>query len=836
MKILGTKTHARPIVPAINDARPIVPAINDARPIGRTNNDARTFVRTTALGRASVRTTARPSVRTVLALTAAAGLSWAALTGPAMATPLALLDRNGSYVAIEAYAPNIVRITLAPQKDLALAPPGYGFVGTPDAAGWKHEARAGADVFESAALSLQVNAQPWPGPPTQMERYFAPSLPPVSLSVRDAHGRTLLEMSGWEMSPHVVNGEKTFRVGAMFAAPADEHYYGLGQNQEGILDYRGRTIDCKHNYDAPAGETVCVPFLVTNKGYGVVWDNPSATVISPGVHGQTVWQSNVGERVSYFVITGANTDDLYAGYRRLTGITPLPPKAAFGYLQSKARYDSQQQLLNIAAGYRQRGYPLDVLVLDWFYWTRMGQLDINPVDFPDPDAMNAKLHEQGIHTILSVWPRFERESRYFDWLAAKGWLLKDSEGRPVDGLPVRSDRAGALIDSTNPEAREWFWSKIRDNLASHGFDWFWLDETEPDLVPDGFFYSIGSGDRYHNLYPLVHTQAAAEGSRRDRPNKRNLILSRAAYLGSQRYGSLFWSSDIHPTWEALKRQVPTGLDFTATGLAYWGNDIGGWQYLPQQHTPERPPLIDPSDARAVVGHNDDYPELVTRWYEYGTFLPTMRAHGSRKEAEVWSYGKQAEAIISKYLKLRYTLMPYLYSLGKQTHDTGAPFMRALFMDFPNDPKVANLGDEYMFGPAFLVAPVTDQGVDTRQVYLPAGMDWYNFWTQERVAGGQTITVKAPIDVIPLFVRAGSIIPMGVDIPSTATAQALKEVRVYPGRDAEFVLYDDDGVSNDYEKGAGRVTRLKWDERARQLTATGAKPDKQSISALVKVVQ
>ena len=757
-------------------------------------------------------------------------------SGTAFAEPLALLDRNGSFVAIETYAPNIARITISREKDLALAPPGYGFVGASAKEGWKHEARGTADVFSSSAMSVEVPVQPWPGPPSQMERYFAPSLPPVTLTVRNAAGATVLEMNGWEMVPHIVNGEKTFRVGATFLAPRDEHYYGLGQNQEGILDYRGRTIDCRHYYDAPAGETVCVPFLVTNKGYGVVWDNPSATEVSPGLHGRTAWHSKVGERVSYFVITGANADEIYGGYRKLTGVTPLPPKAAFGYIQSKARYENQKQVLDIAEGYKKRGYPLDVMVVDWFYWTRMGQLDINPLDFPDPAGMNRALHAQGVRSIISVWPRFEKESRYFDLLAAKGWLLKDAEGRPVDGLAVRSDRAGALLDSTNPQARTWFWERIRDNIASQGFDWFWLDETEPDLVPDGYFYSIGSGDRYHNVYPLVHTQGVAEGSRRDRPSHRNLILARAAYLGSQRYGNLFWSSDINPTWESLQRQVPTGLNFTASGLAYWGNDIGGWQWLPQQHTPERPPLVDPSDARNVVGHNDDYPELITRWYQYATFTPTMRAHGMRKETEVWSYGRGAEAIIVKYLKLRYALMPYLYSLGKRTYDTGAPFMRALFMDFPDDPRVLGIGDEYMFGPALLVAPVTEQGVQSREVYLPAGSDWYNYWTNERVTGGRTIRVAAPIDTIPLFVRAGSILPLGAAIQNTSTPQALAEVRVYPGRDADLTLYDDDGVSYDYEKGAGRSTRLRWDDKSKALNATGDRTTAAAVKNLLKVIQ
>jgi alpha-D-xyloside xylohydrolase len=732
-----------------------------------------------------------------------------------------LLNRNGSYVVVESYAPNVVRITLSSDKDLALAPPGYGFIAKPDDRGWQHTSARGADIFQSNRLKIEVVAQPYPGPPSQMERYFAPSLPPVAVRINKGNGEPLVAMSGWEMAPHVVNGEKTFRVGAAFTASSDEHFYGLGQNQEGILDHRGRTIDCRHYYDAPHGEQVCVPFLVTNKGYGIVWDNPSATTVTPGLAGKTVWHSEVGERVSYFVIAGDSTDEIYAGYRLVSGATPLPPKPAFGYMQSKARYETQQQVLDVAKGYRTRGYPLDVLIVDWFYWTRMGQLDVNPVDFPDPVAMNRELHDEGIHSMISVWPRFEKESRNFNTLAAKGWLLADKDGNPVDGLAVRSDRAGALLDSTNPQAREWFWTQIRDNIAAKGFDWFWLDETEPDLVPDGYFYSIGSGDRYHNVYPLVHTQGIAEGSRRDRPNKRNVILARAAYIGAQRNGALFWSSDIDPTWEALQRQIPTGLNMSASGIAYWGNDIGGWQPLPPSSTPAHPPLLDGSDARDVIGGYSDYPELITRWYQYATFTPTMRAHGLRKSTEVWGYGKQAEAVIAQYLKLRYRLIPYLYSAGKHTYDTGAPIMRPLFMDFPNDGKVVAIGDEYMFGPAFLVAPVTEQGAQSRQVYLPAGSDWYDFWSNEKHPGGQTIQVSAPIDRIPLFVRAGSIVPLGIDIQSTASAQPLKEIRVYPGRDASFTLFDDDGLTYDYERGKGATTLLNWTDTKAELTAKGA---------------
>ena len=749
----------------------------------------------------------------------------------AQAEPMATVDRNGSLVAIEPYAPNIVRVTIAVDRALADAAPGPGPNAKANAAGWTHRTDPSGDVFASSALSLTVAAQPWPKAPSQMERYFAPSLPPVAITINGADGHVLTQMTGWEMGPHTVNGEKTFRVGASFASPADEHYYGLGQNQEGKLDLRGRTIDCRHNYDAPAGETVCVPFLVTNKGYGIVWDNPSTTTVSPGLHNSTHWQSEVGERVSFFVITGDTTDALYAGYASLTGKTPLPPKSAFGLIQSKARYESQAELLSIADGYRSRGYPLDTMVLDWFYWTRMGQLDIDRTYFPDPAGMNAKLKGMGMRSIISVWPRFEKESRYYNMLSAKGWLLHDADGSVVDGLPVRADRAGALLDSTNPEARTWFWERIRDNIASQGFDYFWLDETEPDLVPDGHQFAIGSGDRYHNVFPLVHTASVAEGSAKDRPDLRNLILCRAAYLGTQRNGCLFWSSDVQATWEVLRRQVPTGLNFTASGMAYWSSDTGGWQY-PSGPKALNPVLLDPAGATAMGGNYPDYPELFVRWFQYNTFTPTLRIHGQRPATAIWEYGKAAEPVLAQYLKLRYALMPYLYAMGHQTAETGAPFMRALFMDFPNDPKVSDMGDEYMFGPAFLVAPVTDQGATSRPVYLPAGTDWYDYWTNERHTGGQTITAAAPIDKIPLFVRAGSIIPMGVQVPSTATRQKLDSIRVYPGRSTSFTVYDDDGVST---RKTGTSAVLRWDDGTKRLTASGKLPTGQDPSTLVKVM-
>lgn len=767
-------------------------------------------------------------------------LSFVGAATVASAAPMATLDRHGAWVTVEAYGPNVVHVTIAADKAEALKAPGYGILADhADNSTFHETSDQGGDTFASSDLTLHVDAAPPPHTPGVMERYFAPELAPVRLQVKNAKGETVVNMIDWNMSPHEVAGEATYQVGATFSAPADEHYYGMGQNQGslGPLDLRGRVIDCQHWYDAPSGETVCVPFMVSSKGYGIIWDNPSDTRFVAGIRGRTSFESKVGERVSFFVITGDTPEAIYSAYARVTGKTPIPPKAAFGLIQSKARYASQAEVLRVAHTYREKHYPLDIMVVDWFYWTHMGQLDINPAEFPDPDGMNKQLHDMGMQSIISIWPRFERASRYFKELDAKGYFLKDRHGKTVNGLPFRSDRAGALIDSTNPAARKWYWEHARDNILSHGFDYPWLDETEPDLVPDGFFYSIGSGDRYHNVFPLLHVEGFAQGMRAWKPNKRVLILSRAAYLGSQRTGALFWSSDIDPTWEALQRQIPTGLNMTASGIAYWGNDIGGWQYLPQTTTATKPPLLDPSDARDVVGQNNDYPELLTRWFEYGTFLPTLRLHGDRKHTEIWAFGHQAEAIMAKYDALRYRLIPYIYSQAKKTYDTGAPFMRALWMDFPHDPNVANIGTEYMFGPAFLVAPVTEQGQTEKEVYLPAGSDWYNFWTNEKLTGGRWVKVASPIDQIPVFVRAGSIVPLGSAIQSTASKQSIAEIRVYPGKDDDFALYSDDGTSYGYQAGKSTTTQLHWNNASGALSATGGdEAFGRTASSLVKVIK
>ena len=756
------------------------------------------------------------------------------------------LTRGNATVMVEAYAPNIVRVSMSLRKEDAVAAPGYGIVAKSLENGWARETTAAGDVLRSGRMVVTVAAEhKSSGPLPETAKFFSGSTPGVGLSIRTPEGATLLQMHGWQMSvPNYKDGNADrlydrrptdppfFEVGATFASPPDEHYYGLGQNQEGYLDRRGHVVRCAHDYNAPSGQSVCVPFVVTNKGYGLMWDNPSKTTVAFGFNDSTRWTSDVGQRVSFFVIAGKTYDEIYSGYRLLTGDTPMLPKSAYGYIQCKQRYSSQTELMAVAKGYRDRHLPADVLVIDWFHYTKMGEMDMDPEKWPDPVAMNQQLHAMNFHTMISVWPRFVPEDRYYAIVLKNGWFEQLADGTPTNGLPY--DRAGSDLDTTNPDAAKWYWDIIRENYVSKGFDAFWADETEPDLPPNGSYFHIGPGTQFFNVYPLFHTAAFYNGMRRDM-KERAVILARDAYLGAQHNGTIFWSSDISGNWDTLKRQVPTGINFVASGMPYWSTDIGGWQEPAYSHKPSRPALLDPSDARDVVHQYDDYPELYVRWFQYGAFQPNFRTHGTRPQNEVWSYGKQAEPILEKYLRLRYQLMPYIYSLGHFSHDTGAPFMRGLFMDFGNDPKVADIGDEYMFGPALLVAPVTEQGVTSRTVYLPAGADWYNYWTNERVKGGQTITVNAPIDTLPLFVKAGSILPLGEPVESTNEQQKIAKLRVYAGADANFELYQDDGTTYDYEQGKMELTHLHWSDAKAAFQHSGAtawsKPDAEVVEVI-----
>ena len=418
-------------------------------------------------------------------LAVTAGLTLTAVNATAQSPTQRLeLDRKGETIVLEPYAPNILRVTLSLKHDPALAAPGPGILGVSAADGWAASENPAANVYSSTRIVATVDkdqpsTEPMLRTQADIAKFFNGSTPGTHITLRTPEGKTLLELKGWAQDePNVKEGTAAilrdrrptdaefYTVGATFAAPDDEHYYGLGENQEGFLDHRGHAVRCWNDYLAPAAPSTCVPFMITNKGYGILWDNPSKTTIETGFNEQTKWTSEVGDRVSFFVIAGNTADEIYSGYKLLTGPTHLLPKAAYGYIQCKQRYLTQKELLAVAQGYRDRHLPADVMVVDWFHYTKMGQIDMDPKFWPDPAAMNKQLHDMGFETMISVWPRFMPDDRFYADLPQKGWFIHLADGTPIDGLPY--DRAGSDIDTTNPDAAAWYWKTIHDNIIEQG--------------------------------------------------------------------------------------------------------------------------------------------------------------------------------------------------------------------------------------------------------------------------------------------------------------------------------------------------------------------------------
>ena len=767
-----------------------------------------------------------------------------------------VLTRYHTTLLLQPYAPNIIRVSISRLKPYALAAPGYGISAKPNAHGWKFAPGSGGGTYRSSRLAVSILGFPRHFSPhllhqRRINQYFSstggPGYAPVRLRFQLPNGHTVVNLENWFMyrpsngsgNTEILQDRRPsdppfYQVGATFSTRHGEQYYGLGENQQGRLDHRDQQVQCWSNYGAAGGESFCVPFLVTNKGYAVLWDNPSKTTVDPHFNNQTKWVSQVGQRVSFFLIVGKTPVKLYEGYRLLSGAAPLLPIGAYGFIQSKERYATQKEILHVAHGYRKRHLPADYVVVDFFWYPKMGQFSFLKKDWPDPAAMNAELHRLGFHSMISVWPRFAVNSPNYRMLKKKGWFYHLADGQPTQTSNWPGNKTGSNLDLTNPAAARWFWRKIHATIINRGFDSIWTDETEPDIPPNGSYYHIGPGTEFFNVYPLFETSDVYQGLRRDL-KERPLILARAGYIGAQRNATIFWSSDISPTWDTLRRQVPAGLGVTASGLPYWTDDVGGFWSLPAVSRPVHPPLLSDAGARANVGGDIDYPELYVRWFEYGVFMPILRTHGMRRHNTIWSYGRQATPILEKYLRLRYALIPYIYSCAYRTYKTGAPYMRALFMDFPRDPKVDRLNHEYMFGPDFLVAPVTRQGQTRRKVYLPAGADWYDYWTNREYHGGQTVVVNAPISIIPLFVRAGSILPIGKPVEDMDQPQALQQIRIYPGASARFDLYRDSGWNNRYLKSGGRITVLRWNDQTRRFTHSGARAWTGPASRLIKVI-
>ena len=687
-------------------------------------------------------------------------------------------------------------------------------------------------------------------------------------------GKTILgEPTGEarKLTPVTFDGTHTFQVQQKFLSPPDEALYGLGQHQEGIFDIRSIPLHLLQ-----ANTNIVIPLLLSTKGYGLLWNNPSLTEydiadqsidVDPetgeasfktdaaGEYGfllignrrgrlqlsvgdkkiidltnmwvadsagtkinlkadtqykisaktgggtklfvrrpsdTTDFHSEAGSAVDYYFFYGPGLNQVIQDYRLMTGAAPLLPRWAYGFWQCRERYSSQQQILDTANEFRNRKIPVDVLVQDWQYWGKYGwnAMRFDEQYYPDPAKLMSSLHQLNLHMVISVWAKFGSETTVDQDFKKAHFVLTSVAST---GEPGESKETEDWTDMFNPKAQSLFWSEIDRNLFHLGLDGWWLDASEPEgdpLETDKTF--LGPGRIVRNAYPLYETSAVFDREKAADPDKRVVILSRSSFAGQQRNSSISWSGDISGNWETFRQQIPAGLSFGMSGVPYWTTDIGGFFRPNDQYT------------------SPDYRELLIRWFQYGAFCPIFRIHGFHSETELWKYGPEVEKILTQYDDLRYRLLPYIYSAAWGTTDRGEVPMRALPFVYPTDLAVRDVRDQFLFGDSLLVNPVTEPHATTRAVVLPAGNDWVDFWTGQNQRGGQTITANAPIDQMPIFVKAGSIVPMGPVVQSAADAADPLEIRIYGGKNANFQLYEDSGDGYAYEKGARAIIHLRWD--------------------------
>ena len=623
----------------------------------------------------------------------------------------------------------------------------------------------------------------------------------------DLKGKIILEedgKTGKQMSDATVAGIKVHNCLTQFVSPSDEALFGLGCHPEDTLsiNYKGRNQDLVIKY-----MTGAIPVLLSNKGYGLFWDNYSPSYFFGAEGGSTKYKymSESGNLIDYYFFYGPGFDRIIASYRMATGNAPMFPKWAFGLFQSQDRYKSQAEVLSVKDKYRNSKIPIDCIVQDWFYWEPdvIGSHRFWPERYPDPKSMVTELHKANIHAMISIWPVMAKGTANYDAMAKAGNLTT------VTWDNVMTHTFDNYYDAHSEKARNMYWDQARDSLiAPQGWDAWWVDQCEPDngtLLDERrkATFATGKGIDYFNTYSLLHSTGLYENWRKDIAGKRAFFLIRQAFAGSQRNAATLWSSDISCTWRAFKSQVPQGINACSSGIPYWTSDIGGY------HFHWMPPDWSTSDNR----------ELFTRWFQFGTFSPVFRIHGKGERAlfsDNWD--AKTKATLLNYDNLRYRLLPYLYSLAWKVTNEGYTIMRSLAFDFRNDPAINSIPDQYMFGPAFLVNPVTEPGKKSRRVYLPESTIWFDFWTGEQLTGGQTIIAPAPVETIPLYIKAGSIVPMGpfLQYATEKPADPL-EIRIYPGADGTFVLYEDENNNYNYEKGLFSTISFRWNDANHQLT-------------------
>lgn len=559
---------------------------------------------------------------------------------------------------------------------------------------------------------------------------------------RDMFGSTCssLNVEAREFKP-IIGGD--YRLTARFISNPREKLYGMGQYQQAFLDLKGADLEL-----AQRNSQASVPFLLSSLGYGFLWNNPAVGRVNFGKN-ITTWEAFSTKKLDYWITAGDTPAQIEEAYANATGKVPMMPEFAMGYWQCKLRYQTQEELLEVAREYKRRGLPISVIVVDFFHWPLQGEWKFDPTYWPDPDAMIRELKEMGIELMVSIWPTVDYRSENFEEMQAKGLLV-----RVESGIPISMDFQGNTLhyDPTNPEARDYVWQKAKKNYYDKGVKIFWLDEAEPEYTVysfENYRYHLGPDVQVGNIYPAMYAKNFYDGMTAE--GQENVInLLRCAWAGSQRYGALVWSGDIKSSFDSMKNQLAAGLNMGIAGIPWWTTDIGGF-------------------FGANIG-DPAFHELLIRWFQYGCFCPVMRMHGYRwplqpqygttggatcvsgAPNEVWSFGPEVEKILSKYLFLREGMKPYITELMEQAHEKGTPVMRPLFYDFPEDRKTWEVEDQYLFGPDVLVKPVTEANCRQVSVYLPTGADWTNAWTGQRFQGGQTVTVDAPLDQIPLFTK------------------------------------------------------------------------------------
>ncbi|MBR6031427.1 MAG: DUF5110 domain-containing protein [Bacteroidaceae bacterium] len=647
-----------------------------------------------------------------------------------------------------------------------------------------------------------------------------------SLTFLTAKGKVLLQ----ESSCSIGQG-----VSQVFTLDKDEAIYGLGTIQNGKMNRRG-----EHKRMEQSNLEDFQSVIQSIKGWGIYWDNYSPTQFDDDENGMLL-KSEAGEAIDYYFMYGGSADGVIAQMRHLTGDVPMFPLWTYGFWQSKERYKTANETLGIVQQYRKLGVPLDGIIQDWQYWGSnylWNAMDFLSEEFSNGPQMIDEVHKLGAHFMISVWASFGPMTKAYHELDEKG-LLFDFETWPQSGLtfwPPRKDYPSGVrvYDAFSPEARAIYWKHLK-RLYDYGTDAWWMDSTDPDCFdssPETYAHKAGQeGGTWRSLrnaFPLETVRGVYQAQRNVSSQKRVFIMTRSSFAGQQHYGSNMWSGDVTSSWDMLRKQVPAGLSFSLTGNPNFNTDIGGF-FCGAYNT----------RGQASAPRNPQYQELYVRWMQYGLFCPIFRSHGADAPREIWQFGQKSEPVydaIEEAIRLRYRLLPYLYSMAWQVTTANESYMRPLFSDFAGDRRVWDMTDEFMFGRSILAAPILSpqytreeivrgdvgsvdwNATKTAQKYLPKGTNWFDFWTGKRYAGGQTVTIETTLERVPMFVRAGSIVPMGPVMQHVGEQQWDNlELRLYPGADATFTLYEDEGDNYNYEKGIYSTIPISWKERSRTLT-------------------